>query len=133
MANLVKGMKNWLVYSTMDEGEWDTLRKVYLEEEVRRLFSLYAEDLETATQRSELGDVSVPVRSGAFRKLKRRSGKVFLSKDEYEDGEQIKVHLMVSASSPDGPAAWEPLCAWTFDSISEVADFVTPPSAEPAS
>lgn len=133
MANLVNGMKNWLVYSTMDDDEWDTIRKVYLEEEVRRLFGSLDEDIETTAGSSELGEVSVPVRAGAFRKLKRLPGKVFLSKDEYDDGEQFKVHLMVSASSTSDSESWEPLCAWTFDSMSEVADFVTPPSAEPAS
>jgi hypothetical protein len=133
MADVVKGMRNWLVYSTMDEDEWDTMRKVHLEEEVRRLFGQHTETLRSVPESSELGEVSVPVRSGAFRRLRHLSGKVFLSKDEYHDGERFRVHLMVSARSVHGQEAWEPVCDWTFDSVSEVADFVTPPSAESAS
>ena len=128
MANLVKGMRDWLVYSTMDDEEWDTLRRVYLEEEVRRLFGLYSEDLERAAAKPKLGRVSVPVRSGAFRKLKSLSGTVFISKDRHDGEEQLKVHLMVPSASTEGPNSWSPVCAWTFDSISEVADFVAPPS-----
>jgi len=133
MANLVHGMKNWLAYSTMDEDEWDTMRKVYLEEEVRRLFGSASEGLGPAVESAELGQVSVPVRSGALRRLKHLSGRVFISRDKYEDGDQFKVHLMVSADRSEDREAWEPLCTWTFESLSEVADFVTPPSAESAS
>lgn len=133
MADLVKGMKDWLAYSTMDEDEWDTLRKVELEEQLRRLFGACADRIEEVSDSSELGDVTVPVRSGALRRLRHLPGKVFISRDEYEDGEQFKVHLMVAAEPSDGTECWEPLCAWTFDSMSEVADFADPPSAEPAS
>lgn len=133
MADLVKGMKDWLAYSTMDEDEWDTMRKVHLEEQLRNLFGACAEDIEAVTDSSELGEISVPVRSGALRRLKHLPGKVFISKDEYDDGEQFRVHLMVSASSDGGTEEWEPLCAWTFDSMSEVADFAGPPTAEAAS
>jgi hypothetical protein len=133
MADLVKGMKDWLAYSTMDDDEWDTMRKVHLEEQVRRLFGACAEDLGTVSDSSELGTVTVPVRSGALRRLRHLPGKVFISKDEYEDGEEFKIHLLVSSGPNGGSESWKPLCAWTFDSISEVADFVAPPSAEPAS
>ena len=84
------------------------------------------------TDSSELGEISVPVRSGTLRRLKHLPGKVFVTRDEYEDGEQFKVHLMVSADTSEGPESWEPVCAWTFDSISEVAEFVSP-STEAAS
>lgn len=133
MADLVKGMRNWLAYSTMDEDEWDTMRLVHLEEEVRRLFVHQAETLRSAGDSSELGEVSVPVRSGAFRRLRHLSGRVFLSRDEYEDGERYKIHLLVSSGSAQGQESWQPLCDWTFESMSEVADFANPPSAEPAS
>lgn len=133
MADLVKGMRDWLTYSTLDEDEWDTMRKVRLEEQLRHLFGACTEELETVTDSSELGEISVPVRSGALRRLKHLPGKVFVTKDEYEDGEQLKVHLMVSADTSESSASWKPVCAWTFDSMSEVADFVAPPSTEAAS
>ncbi|MDQ1372018.1 MAG: hypothetical protein QG582_933 [Candidatus Thermoplasmatota archaeon] len=133
MADLVKGMRDWLTYSTLDEDEWDTMRKVHLEQQLRRLFGACSEELETVTDSSELGEISVPVRSGALRRLRSLPGKVFVTKDEYEDGQQFKVHLMVSADTSDGSESWKPVCAWTFDSISEVADFVRPPSTEAAS
>lgn len=133
MADLVKGMRDWLAYSTMDEDEWETLRKVHLEEQLRHLFGACAGDIEAVSDSSELGEISVPVRSGALRRLRNLPGKVFISRDEYEDGEQFRVHLMVAADQLDGGGSWEPLCAWTFESMSEVADFATPPSAESAS
>lgn len=133
MADLVKGMKDWLAYSTMDDNEWETMRKVHLEEQLRHLFGACAGDIEAVSDSSELGEISVPVRSGALRRLRHLPGKVFISRDEYEDGEQFRVHLMVAADQLGGGGSWEPLCAWTFESISEVADFATPPSAESAS
>lgn len=132
MADLVKGMKDWLTYSRLDEDEWDTMRRVRLEEQLRHLFGDCADELESVTDSSELGEISVPVRSGALRRLRHRPGKVFVTKDEYEDGEQLKVHLMMSADTP-GEDSWEPVCAWTFESMSEVADFVAPQSTETAS
>lgn len=134
MADLVKGMKEWLACSTLDDAEWDVMRKVRLEDELRQLFGTCADELGTLTDSSEMGEISVPVRSGALRRLRHLPGKVFVTRDEYEGGEQFKVHLLVSSSSSEGgSASWKPVCAWTFDSISEVADFATPPSAEAAS
>lgn len=133
MADLVKGMKDWLAYSTLAEDEWDTMRKVRLEEELRRLFGACAEELQTVTDSSELGEISVPVRSGTLRRLRHLPGKVFITRDEYDGEEQYKVHLMVSADTSGDSDSWEPVCAWTFDSISEVEGFVTPHSAEAAS
>lgn len=136
MASLVSGMKNWWTYSKMGEEEWEAFRRVYLEEELRKLISRYADDLEESVSRSEgdLGEVSVPVRSGALRQFRCRTGNVFLSKDRYEDGDLLKVHLMVPASSRrDEPESWEPVCAWTFDSVSEMAEFIEPASEEAAS
>jgi hypothetical protein len=126
-------MREWLAYSAMDEDEWDTMRKVELEQQLRRLFGECAQDIEAVSDSSELGQISVPVRSGALRRLSYRPGKVFVSRDRYDDGEQLKVHLMVSAGPSDEPESWQPLCAWTFDSMSEVADFAAPPSEESAS
>lgn len=133
MADLVKGMREWFAYSTMDDDEWDTMRRVHLEEQLRHLFGECAEEMESVSDSSELGEISVPVRSGALRRLKHLPGKVFLSRDRYEDGEQLKVHLMVAAEPSGEAKSWEPLCAWTFESMSEVADFAAPPSAESAS
>ncbi len=133
MADVVKGMREWLAYSTMDDDEWDTMRMVRLEGQLRHLFGQCAEDIQTVSDSSEVGEISVPVRSGALRRLRSLPGKVFISKDRYEDGEQVKVHLMVAAGPSDGTETWEPLCAWTFESMSDVADFAEPPSEEPAS
>ncbi len=133
MADLVKGMKDWLAYSTMDDDEWDTLRKVNLEQQLRHLFGACAEEIETVADSSELGEISVPVRSGALRRLKHLPGKVFVTRDEYDGGEQFKVHLMVSADTSEDSVAWKPVCAWTFESMSDVADFAAPPSTEAAS
>jgi hypothetical protein len=126
-------MRDWLAYSTMGEDEWDTMRRVELEQQLRHLFGECAEDIETVSDSSELGQISVPVRTGALKRLRHLPGKVFISKDRFEDGEQFKVHLMVAAGPSEGTESWQPLCAWTFDSISEVADFAEPPSAESAS
>ena len=128
MANLVKGMREWLAYSTMDDDEWDTMRRVRLEEELRRLISARSGCLSEAATGPHPGTVSVPVRSGALRKLRNVPGRVFISRDSYGDGERLKVHLMVPSVSDEGTQSWSPVCAWTFDSLSEVADFVAPPS-----
>lgn len=136
MVGIVDGMKNWFTYSMMAEDEWETFRRVYLEEELRKLINSGADGFEERISRSEgdLGEVSVPVRSGALRQIRRVRGNVFLSRDEYEDGDALKVHLMVPASSQrEGPEAWEPVCAWTFDSVSEMAEFVRPSSDQSAS
>lgn len=135
MARIVSGMKNWLTYSTMGDNEWEAFRRVYLEEELRRLISGYADDLEERISKSdgEIGNVSVPVRSGALRQFRCLPGKAFLSKDECEDGDLLKVHLMVPASSRrDESESWEPVGAWTFDSVSEMEEFIEPMSGQSA-
>ena len=132
MADLVKGMKDWLTYSTMADDEWDTLRKVHLEQQLRHLFGACAEEIETVTDSSELGEISVPMRTGALRRLRHLPGKVFVTRYEYDGEERFKVHLMVSADTSEDREAWKPVCAWTFESMSEVADFAEPLD-EPAS
>lgn len=133
MADLVKGMRDWLAYSTMDDDEWDALRRVRVEQELRRLFGACPEEIVEVRDSSEVGEIPVPVRSGAFRRVRTLPGKVFVSKDEYEDGEEFKVHLMVPVESHDELSSWEPVCTWTFGSMSEVEDFSVPSSSDSAS
>lgn len=128
MADLVKGMKDWLAYSTMDDDEWDTMRRVRLEQELRGLFGTCSEHIGCLEDSSEVGEIPVPVRSGAFRRVRSLPGKVFVSRDEYDDGEEFRVHLMVPAESPEGGKAWEPVCSWTFCSLAEVEGFSVPQS-----
>jgi hypothetical protein len=131
MAEVIRAMRNWLAYSTMGDEEWEFLRGTHIEQEVRRLFCTVKDP---RAEDGELGPVSIPVRSGALRQLRRVPGKAFLSRDEGEAGERYRLHVMASATPRDGePETWEPLCTWEFDSASDVMDFVGPPPEDSAS
>ena len=123
MAQIMRGMRNWLSYSTMNEEEWECLRETHIEQEVRRLIRSLADESCHASDR-ELGQVSVPVRTGALRQVRRLRGKVFISKDSDEWGDRYRLHVMVPSASQDLEESWEPVCSWAFDSVHDVREFI---------
>jgi hypothetical protein len=128
MAEIIRGMKNWLAYSTMSDDEWRCLRETHVEQEIRRLFCNMNEDLDCSSEDDcrELGGIEIPTRAGAFKQLKRLPGRAFISRNPGESGDQYKLQIMVSAAfRGEGEVKmWEPVCSWAFDSVEDIRDFV---------